>query len=247
MHDAPMRWHIGPKVRALRKRRGWRQRDLADRLRCSRELISRIENDRLDNVPFGKVQACVDVLGAYLRVDVQWQGERLARLIDARHAALQNQFVELLEELGWTVRVEVSFNHYGDRGRIDILAWHPATRTLAVVEIKSRMDNVEETLGRIDVKTRLAREIAAEFGWQAAHVVPMLVLAEGTTQRRHLAQHAALFRRFELRGRAALAWLRLPQRGRPLGVLLFLKLPDSHPNNARRKSGVSVTEMAARV
>lgn len=236
MHHPAMRWSIGPKVRALRKRRGWRQQDLADRLRCSRELISRIENDRLENVPFGRIQSCVDEIGAFLRIDLQWRGERLARLIDARHAALQNRFVELLEELGWVVRVEVSFNHYGDRGRIDILAWHPATRILAVVEIKSRMDNAEETLGRIDVKARLAREITAEFGWHAAQVVPMLVLAAGTTQRRHLAQHAALFGRFELRGRAALAWLRRPQLAQPPGVLLFLESPDSHGSDARRRS-----------
>ena len=149
-------------------------------------------------MPFGNVQACADELGAFLRIDIQWQGERLARLIDARHAALQNRFVELLVARGWVARVEVSFNHYGDRGRIDILAWYPATRTLAVTEIKSRMDNAEETLGRIDVKARLARQMGAEFGWQAAAVVPMLVLAEGTTQRRHLAEHAALFGRFEL-------------------------------------------------
>lgn len=153
----------------------------------------------------------------------------------------------MLEDLGWDVRVEVSFNHYGDRGRVDVLAWHRASRTLGVVEIKSRMDNAEETLGRIDVKTRLARGIAAQFGWHAAHVVPMLVLAEGTTQRRHLAQRAALFRRFGLRGRAAAAWMRRPQPARPIGVLLFLKLPDSHPNNARRKPGVSVTEMTPRM
>jgi len=233
-----MRWWVGAKVRALRKRRGWRQQDLATRVHPSRQLISRIENDRLANVPLGTLQACVDELGGFLRIDVQWQGERLARLVDARHAALQNRFVELLAQYGWDTRVEVSFNHFGERGRIDILAWHAAAGTVAVVEIKSRMDNAEETLGRIDIKARLAPGIAGDLRWSVTHVVPVLVVGEGTTQRRHLAQHAALFRRFALRGRGALAWLRRPATThRPDGLLLFLESPDSHHKSAGRPHG----------
>lgn len=231
-----MRWWIGAKVRALRKRRGWTQEDLANRLGYSRELISRIENDRLKNVPFGKVQGCVDELGGFMRIDVQWQGERLARLIDARHAAIQNRFVEMITTLGWAARVEASFNHFGERGRIDVLAWHAATGAVGVVEVKSRMDNAEETLGRLDVKVRLAAEIAAGIGWRAERVVPLLVLGEGTTQRRHLAEHAALFGRYDLRGRAALAWLRRPDGSEPSGVLMFIEAPDSHHIGTRRRA-----------
>jgi len=167
-----MAWRIGGKVRALRKRRGWRQQDLAGRLGWSRELISRIENDRLDNVPFGKVQACINALGGFLRTDVLWHGEQLHRLMDARHAAIQNALVRLVESLGWTSRVEVSFNHYGDRGRIDVMAWHPRTGSLAVVEVESVLGDVQDTLGRLDVKVRLAREIAGGIGWTVSSVVP---------------------------------------------------------------------------
>lgn len=231
-----MAWRIGGKVRALRKRRGWRQQDLAGRLGWSRELISRIENDRLDNVPFGKIQACINALGGYLRTDVLWHGEQLHRLMDARHAAIQNALVRLVESLGWTSRVEVSFNHYGDRGRIDVLAWHPRTGSLAVVEVKSVLGDVQDTLGRLDVKVRLAREIAGGIGWTVSSVVPVLVLAEGTNQRRHVAEHGALFGGFEVRGRSAMAWLRHPRGTSPRGLLLFLRLPDSRVSDARRRS-----------
>lgn len=231
-----MVWRIGGKVRALRKRRGWRQQDLAGRLGWSRELISRIENDRLDNVPFGKVQACINALGGFLRTDVLWHGEQLHRLMDARHAAIQNALVRLVESLGWTSRVEVSFNHYGDRGRIDVLAWHPRTGSLAVVEVESVLGDVQDTLGRLDVKVRLAREIAGGIGWTVSSVVPVLVLAEGTTQRRHVAEHGALFGGFEVRGRSAMAWLRHPRGTSPRGLLLFLRLPDSRVSDARPRS-----------
>lgn len=231
-----MAWRIGGKVRALRKRRGWRQQDLAGRLGWSRELISRIENDRLDNVPFGKVQACINALGGFLRTDVLWHGEQLHRLMDARHAAIQNALVRLVESLGWTSRVEVSFNHYGDRGRIDVMAWHPRTGSLAVVEVESVLGDVQDTLGRLDVKVRLAREIAGGIGWTVSSVVPVLVLAEGTTQRRHVAEHGALFGGFEVRGRSAMAWLRHPRGTSPRGLLLFLRLPDSRVSDARPRS-----------
>src|SRR5688500_6492572 len=158
-------------------------------------MISRVENDRLDNVPAGRVQACVHELGAYLRLDVIWQGERLPRLLDARHAALQNRFALFLEGCGWVIRPEVSFNHFGDRGRVDLLAYHPAARLLAVVEIKPNVGDVQDTLGRLDVKVRVAPTIAAELGWTASAAVPVLVLDDGTTQRRHVAQHEGLFRR----------------------------------------------------
>lgn len=215
------RWRIGRQIRALRRRRGWCQADLGARLDASRELISRIENDRLDNVPAGKIQSCVEQLGGYLRLDVLWQGERLPRLLDARHAALQNGFTGVLERSGWLPRPEVSFNHYGDRGRIDILAYHPATGTLLVVEIKAEIADAQDTLGRLDIKVRVAPRLAAGAGWAVSGVVPVLTVRDGSTPRRHVAQHAALFRRFELRGRAALTWIRRPA-GRPAGILVFL-------------------------
>jgi len=203
-------------------------------MRVSREMISRIENDRLDNIPAGKLQSCVQELGGFLRVEVLWQGERLPRLLDARHAALQNQFVLLLERDGWAVRVEVSFNHFGDRGRIDVLAYHPATGVLAVVEIKPTVGDAQDTLGRLDIKVRLAPKIAADLGWRVSAALPVLVLEGGTTPRRQVSQHDGLFRRFDHRGRSALAWLRHPGVPPPAGILLFLPAPpDSHRGGAR--------------
>lgn len=42
----------------------------------------------------------------------------------------------------------MSFNHYGDRGRYDILAFHPPTGILLVVEVKTGIGDVQATLGR---------------------------------------------------------------------------------------------------
>ncbi len=144
-------------------------------------------------------------------------------MADARHAVLQNWLATLLRAAGWTVEVEVSFNHYGDRGRIDLLAFHATIRVVLVVEIKTMLDDAQEVLGRLDVKARVAPIVARERGWDVATVVPALVILEGSTARRRVAAHDALFASLDLRARAATAWLGDPRRGAvPGGILLFV-------------------------
>jgi Holliday junction resolvase-like predicted endonuclease len=66
---------------------------------------------------------------------------------------------------------------YGERGSIDLLAWHEATRTLLVVEVKTEVASIEATLRKHDEKVRLARRVAADrFGWQATVTSRLLVL-----------------------------------------------------------------------
>jgi hypothetical protein len=153
--------------------------------------------------------------------------------MDAIHAALVEHASRRLRDAGWDVRPEVSFNHYGDRGRVDLLAWHGDSGSLVVVEVKSRIGDVQETLGRLDVKVRLAARIARELGWgPPATVTPMLVVADGRTARRVIAAHEATFSRFALRGRAVTAWMRRPI---PTSGLLWLtNSADSHRMSVRR-------------
>lgn len=133
------------------------------------------------------------------------------------------------------MQVEVSFNHYGDRGRVDVLAFHPGTRVVVALEVKTALGDLQETLGRIDIKARLARTIAAEVGWSGVTgAVAMLVIGDSRTARRLVAQHGALFARYSVRGRAALAWLRRPRPPVPSGVLWFLKLPNSRHTTVTR-------------
>ena len=74
---------------------------------------------------------------------------------------------------------------YGERGSIDLLAWHEASRTLLVIEFKTELTSIEETLRRHDSKVRLAPGIARErFGWDPAVDARLLVLPEDRTARR---------------------------------------------------------------
>lgn len=138
-----------------------------------------------------------------------------------------------LERWGWLVRVEVSYSRYGERGRIDLLAWHPATRLLLVVEIKTDLVDVQQLLGSLDVKARLARHVAATHGWDADAVVPAIVFAEDRTVRRRLTMLDTLFDRFGVRGRAAISWLRSPE-GIAGGLLWFVDAHRRSPAMPRR-------------
>jgi DNA-binding Xre family transcriptional regulator len=222
-----MRTNVPIAMRVLRARRRWRQQDLGARAALSRDAVSRAETGHLDGITIGSLQRLTKALDASLVVDIRYQGAELDRLVDRAHAMLQEAAARRLSEVGWLTRAEVSFNHYGDRGSCDILALHPSTRMVMVVEVKSRLGNIQETLHRVDVKGRLARAIVGELGWPApAFIARALVLPDDRTSRRVIHAHAALFGGFELRGRAALAWLRRPGRD-ATGVLWFETPADS--------------------
>jgi hypothetical protein len=181
---------------------------------------------------------------------VLWNGPELDRLLDAAHAALCSAIKRRLEHWGWIVRVEVSYNRYGERGRIDLLAFHPATGLLLVIEVKSAFVDVQSLLGSVDAKARLARHVAAEFGWQVRGVLPGIAFLEDRTIRTRLQRVDTLFDRFDLQGRKAITWLRRPQ-GRPSGLLWFTALPPGQAvarTNGQRvyRRGGSRTEAVGR-
>ena len=138
---------------------------------------------------------------------------------------------------GWTVEVEVTYSIDFERGSIDLLGWHPGTATLLVIEEKSELVSVEETLRRHDAKARLVARIAEDrFGWRARPVARLLVLPEGTTPRRRVGRHDAVLRRaYPLRGADARSWLAAPTSAQ--GSLLFVPSPDT--NRARGRRGTT--------
>lgn len=229
-----LRSNLPRAVRHLRRHRGWRQADLADRAGTSDATISRLERGLVRGLALGTIERVATALDATVDVTLRWEGEQLDRLIDAAHAHLAQGTAAHLTSLGWLVRPEVSFNHYGDRGVVDILAFHPVVRMLLVIEIKASIGNLQATLGRLDVKARLGRSLAESVGWTSvAAVIPVFVFGDTRSVRRTLAAHGAIFPRYAVRGRSALAWVRRPVMPAPSGLLWFAKVPDSH--------GVSVT------
>jgi hypothetical protein len=131
-----------------------------------------------------------------------------------------------LERWHWLVRVEVSYSRYGERGRVDLLAYHALTRTLLLVAVKTELVDAQDVLGTFDAKVRLATHVAASVGWpQPRHVVPMLLFRDAATVRRRVTRLAPLFTDFEVVGRSAVSWLRRPTADAvPRGLLIFSDL-----------------------
>lgn len=210
---------VARSLRAVRRRKGWPQTRVASQLEISQSELSRWERGSLEDCSVAEVERWGAVLGAHVSMEVRIDGER--PLADARHARLQNWIVGVLRQHGWSVLVEHSFNHYGDRGRIDVLAYHPVNQVVLVVEVKTRVDDVGDILGRLDVKRRVAPLLAREQRWPTTAIVPMLLILEHRTNRRRIGDHAPVFANFTVRARAAIAWVHLPHGEPPSGLLLF--------------------------
>jgi transcriptional regulator with XRE-family HTH domain len=219
---------------------GWRQQDLAERAGVSRATVSQAEADPARSVSLRALQHIADALDARLVLDIQWRGAELDRLLDAHHAALVEIVGAFLRRHGWDVRVEVSFNHYGDRGRYDMLAFHRTTRVVLVIEVKTAFGDLQDTIGRLVVKMRVAASVVRPLGWRPSAFVPVLVLAEVTTARRVVSDHPIVFARFTERGRSALSWMQSPDRQAvPTGVLVFRKLSSAKQAGVIRVRPVS--------
>ena len=161
-------------------------------------------------------------------LDVWWRAGALDRLLDVDHAAIVAALTSLLGAAGWEIRVEVTYNNYGDRGSVDVLAFHPASASLLVIEVKTEIAAVEETLRKIDEKVRLAPNIARDrFGWTPRSLSRLLVLPDLSTLRRRVENQAAILDHvFPVRGRAVRSWVAQP-RGAICGLWFLSPIGDS--------------------
>jgi transcriptional regulator with XRE-family HTH domain len=203
---------FGAAIRAARLRRGWRQADLATAAGVSDATVSRIERGHLDGLTFRVIRQVAAALEVRIEILPRSRAADLDRIVNARHAALGEGVMARIAGLpGWKVRPEVSFGIYGERGVVDILAWHAARRALLVIELKTEIIDVGELLGTLDRKRRLGARVAEPLGWKPATVSAWLIVGEGMTNRRRVEAHAATFRAaLPNDGRTARAWLADP-------------------------------------
>ena len=118
--------------------------------------VSRIERGHLSSMSLAVMRRVAAALDIRLELLPRSRAADLDRLVGARHAALGEAVLGRLATLpGWTARPEVSFGIYGERGVVDILAWHAERRALLVIELKTEIVDVGELLGTLDRKRRL--------------------------------------------------------------------------------------------
>jgi transcriptional regulator with XRE-family HTH domain len=203
---------IGASLRALRLRRRLRQADLSAAANVPRHVAILIEAGRLERVRFGDIRQYARALDARFDGSVRWQGADLDRMINRGHARLHEAAATWLKKVGgWLVIPEVSFAYAGDRGVIDIVAWHAASQSLLVIELKTRIVDINDLMATMDIRGRVARRVAADRGWSPAAIGLWVVLAPARTNARALAEHATVLRaKFPGDGRSMRGWLHEP-------------------------------------
>jgi transcriptional regulator with XRE-family HTH domain len=213
---------VGRIARAVRRRLGLRQADVATRAGVGRSTVSLLERGEGQRLTLAMISRCLDAIGVRVELRASWHGPELDRLLDEGHAQLQAGWAERLSRWDWQVWTETSYSRYGERGRVDILAWHAASGVLLVAEVKVTLTDAQDALGVIDAKARLGPFLARQVGIPTPHfVVPAFIFAEDMTTRRRVERLAPLFARYALRGRAAVSWLRHPGAASPTGILIF--------------------------
>jgi transcriptional regulator with XRE-family HTH domain len=229
---------VGAAFRAVRTRRRWRQQDVAERAGVSRAFVSLAERGHLDRVSLRTIRRIAAVLDIRIDVVARWRGGELDRLLSGRHSALAESVAATFIKLpGWSVAPEVSFSIYGERGIIDLLAFHEPSGTLLVIELKTAIVDVNELVGNVDRKRRLAARIAAERGWRATSVSSWIIVAAGTTNRRRVTAHRTMLRAaYPHGGRAMHAWIRRPV-GRVAGLSMWSSVDARSARMHRRGPG----------
>jgi hypothetical protein len=140
-------------------------------------------------------------------------------MVNRRHSLLHESFARHLGRFhGWTFRPEVSYSIYGERGVIDMLAWHEGRAMALVVEFKTELVDVNDLVGSMDRRRRLAIRIAQDLGWKAVAASSLVVLVGSRTNRRRAADHRIVLRAaFPFDGRRLSPWLRDPRE--PVAML----------------------------
>jgi hypothetical protein len=159
-----------------------------------------------------RVRAIAAVLDIRIDLAIRWRGGELSRLINSRHSALHESVAAHLERLTqWRFRPEVSFSIYGERGVIDLVAYHAGTGALLVIELKTEIGDINDLVGTLDRKARLAPRIVGDLGWRVDTVSHWVIVSRDKTNQRRIEAHRAMLRAaFPNDGHAMRSWLARP-------------------------------------
>lgn len=203
---------MGRVLRMARLRRNLRQSDVAAAAGLDRSTVTRIERGQIGRFHLHVVQAHAAALDLRAELTLTGRGGEVPRLLDEEHAAIVESLAAALQGKGWICRPEVSFNEYGDRGRVDLLAHRGGAGALLIVEAKTELVDLQDLFGALDAKQRLARQLGRHEGWEVTHASVLLAVASTPANRSIVRAHPALFSGYACRGQELSAWLAGPDR-----------------------------------
>lgn len=203
---------VGRILVAVRRDKRLRQRDVGRSARIGQSVVSRVERGRIDGVTVRTLERIASALELDLRIELRGRAGDIDRLVDRDHARLVELVVARLTAEGWEIVVEYTFNHYGERGSVDVLAYHPEHRALLIVEVKTRLTDLQAFLASFGRKLRVVPALVRDDrGWDVLDVGRILVIPGTTANRAVVERHRAVFDvSFPARADAIRRWLRVP-------------------------------------
>lgn len=217
---------MGRILRMLRIRKDWRQEDVAAKAGLSQSAIGRQERGWTGALTALERHAAV----FDLRVEVRLvgRGGDLARLADEEHAAIIESLAAWFQDHGYVTEPEASFSEWGERGRIDLLAFDRRTGTLVIVEVKTQLVDLQDLFGALNIRMRLSHAMAARRGWRIQRAAIILAVADTAANRAIVRAHRTLFDGFDGRrlstvalgrnGGRVLHWVRPAAASRQLWI-----------------------------
>lgn len=227
-------------IRSLRQALGWSQRELARRAGSSQTTVSAVELAARPVLTFAAASSLLRAMGARLvvSVDAPFLGDR-ARQRDAAHVRLAASTIQRLRRSGWDARAEVEIGGDRSRGWIDILAFHPASRVLLVIELKTEIHDlgqIERSLGWYE---REARPAAGRFGWRPTRLTGvLLLLATEANDARLAANRSAMDLGFPVRSRDLDGVIRRTEQPEGAGRAVAMVDPTSRERAWCRPLGI---------
>ena len=196
---------------------------VADAAYVSRGYVAAIEAGTA-NPTLDVVERIGTVLG--LEADLVLRPPTLiepARQRDLVHARSIAYVERRLRAAGWETAREVEIVQARSHGWIDIVAFHPRSESLLVIEIKTRLVDLGSVERQVGWYARAASDVARRTGWMPRRIVTwLLVLASAEVDRVIAINNQLLGAAFPMRAREMLEWLsdgRHPLTSRGLAMI----------------------------
>jgi transcriptional regulator with XRE-family HTH domain len=154
---------LGGEIRSERRRRRWRQADLATRVGISRSHLAGIERGRGVRIPLDVWIALGLALGRPLAVSLS-RTLAAPQLADAGHLALQELAISLARRHGWRASFELPTRSSRPGGSVDVAVRDDVTRRLHLWECWNSLRDLGEAARSTDRKVAEAAALAASFG-----------------------------------------------------------------------------------
>jgi transcriptional regulator with XRE-family HTH domain len=201
--DRTVREILGAAIVDLRRIIGWTQRELGARVGLSQSEVSRIEHGCLATLDLATAERLLAAMGARMvvSVDAPYLGDRL-RQREPAHARCSAHVASRLRRAGWEVATEVEVGGDRSRGWIDVLAYHPETRILLVIEIKTEIRDLGAIERALSWYEREALIVAPRLGWHPrGRIGCLLLLATDANEARAAANREPLRVGFPVRAK----------------------------------------------